>query len=156
MKKNLLKSKLKELIRLNEQNVNSVPQIVDPFNFLVPYNFSGYSGPNLTAQANNSNTGWEIGTGGGVGPAQDCNVKTNIGLLATDVTTTAVSPGETGSVFFQILEYLWNSGDFNKEIEEIVYETPSINKANKVPIAIQISIEPSLLLESSTHSLVFS
>tara|TARA_Y100000592_G_C5470243_1_gene319033 strand:+ start:126 stop:2411 length:2286 start_codon:yes stop_codon:yes gene_type:complete len=146
MKKKLLKSRLKELIRLNEQNVNNVPQVneqdennvpqvleFDEFNFLVPYNFSGYSGPNLTTHYDG--TEWVLGSGqGGVGdssgPTDDCDLKTDIGVLSgefdTWYSTTAISGGEAGSVFFQILEYLWNLGDFNKDISEIMYQTTSI------------------------------
>ena len=102
MKRKLLKERLQKLTGIiTEQNVNSVPQIVDPFNYLVPYNFDNYPGPNLTAQAPNSD-GWEIGTGGAqTGPAADCNAKTNIGLLTGPLgTNTAVSAGEGGSVFY--------------------------------------------------------
>jgi hypothetical protein len=125
MKRKLLKERLKKLAGIiTEQNASSVPQVVNPFNYLVPYTFDSYTGPNLTAQSSSPVNGWEIGAGYAGGPADDCNTKTNIGGIFT---STAAFFGEQNSVFYGILEYLWDAGDFNTEFVNVIYETTFIN-----------------------------
>tara|TARA_Y100001973_G_scaffold9341_1_gene12757 strand:+ start:411 stop:2177 length:1767 start_codon:yes stop_codon:yes gene_type:complete len=126
-----LKNKIKKILKEQQE---SIPQIVDPFNYLVPYAFdNSYTGPNLTVESSIGNP-WILGQGNAtnanrLGAMADCNAPTaiHIGiLLGNTLSQTAGYAGEEGSVFYMILEYLWNSGDFNQEFRNIIYESYNI------------------------------
>ena len=127
MKKNKIRQIIREQIKLlTEQNGG---QFIEPFNGLVPYNFSNYSGPNVTigaaspidsegnGYADNNGDNWSTSLSYGGGPAANCGnpLKTDTGIVFSGGSYFGAE------AFFAVIEYAFNSGEWNTDVEDFVY-----------------------------------
>lgn len=128
MKKNKIRQIIREQIKLlTEQNSG---QFIEPFNGLVPYNFSNYSGPNVTigaasstdsegnSYANSNGDNWSTSLSFGSGPAANCSnpLKIDTGIITTGF-------GYSGQAsFWVVIEYAFNEGEWNTPLEEFMFK----------------------------------
>ena len=125
------KSKIRQIIRehiklLTEQNSG---QFIEPFNGLVPYNFSNYSGPNVPIGASSpvdsegnsyidsNGDNWSTRLSYGGGPAANCGnpLKTDIGIVVSG----GVYFG--AEAFWTVIEYAFNVG-FEEDADGFVVD----------------------------------